>query len=181
MANNSNLADASQATIEMKKNATTEIQQPADEQGSLPSLPDITSIMEAASNPLAAAQQLVSLLPVPNFLPSINPGSFTQLASLASSSGSFEPAQIFAQAQQLKQIICNFVPPNIKMPDFDKMFDVSIDNIEEYFKNAFKGFADIDPGKMAEDLGKQILKQLEEQFNEFTSLFTECQKDEEST
>lgn len=181
MADKITLADNSTATLERKKEAVTEIQGPAKDQESLPELPDINSLFELGMSPLSVAQSLIGQLPVPNFLPSVNPGSFAEIASSISTSGTFEPAQIFAQAQQLKQLICNFTPPNVTIPDFEKLFDVNVENIEDYFLNAFKGFSDIDPGKIAENLGKQVYEALKSQFNQFTDLFTKCQKDEENS
>lgn len=180
MAENTNLADNFTAVLEKQKESVEQIQKPAEEQESLEQLPDINSLFELGMSPLSVAQSLISQVEVPNFLPSVNPGSFAEIAASISSSGTFEPGQLFAQAQQLKQLICNFTPPTFTAPEFDKLFDITMENFEDYLKNAFKGFGEFDPGKIAEQLAKQFEETLKQQLNQFKSLFTECQKDEEN-
>jgi hypothetical protein len=89
-----------------------------------------------------------------------------------------DPMSIFNTAQQIKGVICNFVPPNFNISDFPNFnFNVSFDDIANKLlsvlpKFDFSGLGNIDQTleKTAKDFGDRIVQS----FNNFIDGVAKC-------
>lgn len=121
------------------------------------------------------ASSIINLPNVPNIMPSVDMGSLTNLVGLANGLDFKNPMSIFSAAQQLKDTICNFQIPNFSFPGFDfkdmKLFGSMFKQKGKMPK--FKDFGDA-LKKAFENILKQIVDSIEQQFKQFLDLFSDC-------
>lgn len=170
-------ADSTEEYKQSQAKNEQEIKQPEKEKRNAPQIIDANVLQ---SSPDAITQQTLSTAIAPNISPSVDPGFFGQIASSATSfSPSKDPMTIFTQAQQAKQIACNFTEPTFTEPDFDFLFNQTIENIGEYLKN-IQGSFSFDPSELAKKISDDFDKQVKEQFKSlYSSLFT-CESNDEA-
>jgi len=169
-------ADSTNEYKQDQANNKKEVKKPEEEKKNAPQIVDANTLQ---NNPDVLVQQSLSTAVAPNISPSIDPGFFGQIASAGTSfSPSTDPMTIFTQAQQAKEIACNITEPTFTEPNFDFLFNQTIENIEEYLDN-IQGSASFDPGELAKKLSDEFEKQIKEKFKGlYDSLFT-CESDEE--
>jgi len=166
-----------------------------------PGLPDI--------NELASPEDLLSyvtdFIDIPSYMPSINLGGITELASSAASlagqppldagallgnatgliTGDFDfesldPFGLFSIIEQAKNIACNFTIPSITVPDIEAIFNAKINEQEEKFKSLAIKFNGIE-GFNVEEFLKKAVKSFEKKITDafkslYNKLFT-CQSE----
>ena len=132
---------------------------------------------------LGSASELASItqmpLNLPNILPSIDPGSFPQIAGILLNTN-WEKLDIntaISTAQEINKIVCDFRLPIVGKIDWNNITDIDFDNFGENFKKVFQGIEKKfeqsikNIGKKIKNLIPNFIKSIE---NLFKSIFT-CQ------
>jgi len=166
-----------------------------------PGIPDINEL----ANPEDLLSYVTEFIDIPSFMPSVNFGGISELASSAASlagqppldtgallsnatgliSGDFDfdsldPFGLFGIIEQAKNIACNFQIPSITVPDIEALFNAKIDELEEKFKSLAIKFDSIE-GFDVEEFLKKAVKSFEKKItdafkNLYNKLFT-CQSE----
>jgi len=114
------------------------------------------------------------VLNMPNVLPSVDPGSFPEIAAILTNTNlkNADANSILALAEQTKETVCNFKLPIIGKIDWDNItgsFD--IDNIEDKIKSLLPKFPKVDDFK---NILKDIVPDFKQIWKDFYSRFFEC-------
>jgi hypothetical protein len=136
-----------------------------DQADSIPGLPDINNLLDPSQ-----LTSLISLNDIPEFLPSVNPGSFGQIASSLTNIAT-NPFAIFDSIGQIKDTICNFEIPIFTVPDYESLFKMKFEDIEKKFLSLLPDFSN-PPNLDIEELMKKTAKMLEDKIvSAFNNLY----------
>jgi len=100
----------------------------------------IQDLFGSVSQLAAFPQQ--ALTKFPSVLPSINPGSFPQIAGLMLNTNweNLDVNSAIGVAQQINKIVCDFKLPIIGKIDFNNITDIKMDDFGDEFEKIFQGF-----------------------------------------
>jgi len=142
-------------------------------------LPGIQETLGPTNTLASSVNNIVSnatlpVLNMPNVLPSVDPGSFPEIAAILTNTNlkNADANSILALAEQTKETVCNFKLPIIGKIDWDNItgsFD--IDNIEDKIKSLLPKFPKVDDFK---NILKDIVPDFKQIWKDFYSRFFEC-------
>ena len=109
---------------------------------------------------------------MPNVLPSVDPGSFPQIAGLLMNTNwkNLDPGSALEIAKQINTIVCDFKLPVIGEVNFDDLFNFNFDNLGADFEKLIQGIK----GKFEKsfnDFAEKLKNLVPNFFNQFKDLF----------
>jgi len=163
-------------------------------QNALGQIPGTSNLTNLLQNPIGSVEGLIGqaakVLNIQGSLPSLqggefNLGSLSNIFSLATDIYHNGPPTsltgLISLEKQVKAIICNFVPPSIKLPSFKQLTQIKfpkLDDIEKYIKKEYEDVTSniINALHNIEDELKSLVPDPNQIWQAINDEFTKCDK-----
>jgi len=119
------------------------------------------------------------MLNMPNVLPSVNPGSFLELAAIMGNTDlkNLNADSILDTFEQIKNIVCDFKLPSFNGANFDNIANIDIGgNFQSLLQNLFPKIGKIDDFK---NMLKSLVPDFKGLWDTFYAKLFECQNDKD--